>query len=53
MSYLFAAFSVVWIVVFLYALSLSRRQRQLAREVEALRQMMGQKGSAQSSSLSP
>lgn len=53
MSYLFAAFSVVWIVVFLYILSLARRQRQLAREVEALRQMMDQKGAARSSSPSP
>jgi CcmD family protein len=54
MSYLFAAFSVVWIAVFLYVLSLARRQRQLAREVEALRQMMEQKVSTtKSSQLSP
>ncbi len=38
MSYLFAAFSIVWIVIFLYVLSVSRRQRELAREVETLRQ---------------
>jgi CcmD family protein len=39
----------VWIVLFFYLLSLSRRHRALAREVEALRQMMEQKGAARSS----
>ena len=39
MPYLFAAFSVVWVVIFLYTLSISRRQRELSREVEALRRM--------------
>lgn len=46
MSYLFAACCVFWLVVFLYTLSLSRRQRALAREVEALRQMMEQRRSS-------
>ena len=46
-SYLFAAFLAVWIVVFLYLFSLSRRHRDLAREVEALRQMMEQKNPSQ------
>ena len=41
MSYLFAAFSAVWIVLFLYLWSLSRRHRELAREIEALREMVG------------
>jgi CcmD family protein len=48
MPYLFAAFCAVWIVLFLYLLSLSRRQRTLLREVEALRQMMEKKVSSQS-----
>jgi CcmD family protein len=43
MPYLFAAFCAVWIVLFLYLLFLSRRHRELAREVDALRQMMEQK----------
>jgi len=43
MPYLFAAFCAVWIVLFLYLLSLSRHQRELSREVEALRQIMEQK----------
>ena len=48
MPYLFAAFCAVWIVLFLYLLSLSRRQQELSREVEALRQMMEQRGSSRS-----
>jgi len=46
--YLFAAFCAVWIVLFLYLLSLSRRQRALTREVEALRQMMEKRESSRS-----
>jgi len=49
MSYLFAAFCAVWIVLFLYLLSLSRRQQALSREVEALRRMMEQKNASRSS----
>ena len=49
MSYLFAAFSIVWIVIFLYVLSISRRQRELAREVEMLRQMAQKEPSPPSS----
>jgi CcmD family protein len=41
MPYLFAAFCAVWMVLFLYMLSLSRRHRELAREIEALREMVG------------
>lgn len=40
MPYLFAAFCAVWVVLFLYLLSLSRRHQELAREVEALREMI-------------
>jgi len=47
-SYLFAAFLAVWIIIFFYLLSLSRRHRDLAREVETLRQMMEQKNSSHS-----
>jgi CcmD family protein len=45
MPYLFAAFCAVWIVLFLYLLSLSRRHRELAREVETLREMVGRSNS--------
>jgi CcmD family protein len=40
MRYLFAAFCVTWLVLFLYLLSISRRQRMLSREIETLRQMI-------------
>ncbi|MGH7960850.1 MAG: CcmD family protein [Candidatus Binatia bacterium] len=49
MPYLFAAFCAVWLVLFLYLFSLSRRHRTLTREVEALRQMMERKDVAKSS----
>lgn len=48
MPYLFAAFCAVWIILFLYLLSLSRRQRALSREVEGLRQMMEKRSSSRS-----
>ncbi|MCS6925051.1 MAG: CcmD family protein [Candidatus Binatia bacterium] len=46
MLYLFAAFCAVWIVIFFYLVFLARRQRALAREVEALRHLMEQKRAA-------
>ena len=49
MSYLFAGFCVIWLVLYLYVLSVSRRQRTLAREVEALRQQMAQQVTPKSS----
>ena len=49
MPYLFAAFSVVWIVIFLYTLSISRRQQELSQEVETLRRMTEEQTKAQPS----
>lgn len=46
MLYLFAAFCAVWLVIFLYLLFLARRQRALAREIEALRHVMEQRRAA-------
>ena len=40
MTYLFAAFSVTWVVIFLYLLSLARRQRTLTQEIDMLRRMI-------------
>jgi CcmD family protein len=48
MAYLLTAFSAIWIVLFLYLLSLSRRQRALTRELEDLRQVLKQKDSVRS-----
>jgi CcmD family protein len=38
MTYLFWAFAVVWVGIFLYLYGLIRRSQALAREVEALRE---------------
>lgn len=38
MTYVFAAFAIVWAVVFGYVFSLSQRQRQLRREIDALKE---------------
>lgn len=37
---LFAAYSVVWIGIFLYLLRLTRRTRQVEDEIEALRKQV-------------
>ncbi len=36
--FLFAAYTVVWLAIFLYLLSISRRQRKIIAELEALAQ---------------
>ena len=36
--YLFAAYSIIWLVTFLYVLRLVTKQQQLRREVESLKQ---------------
>ena len=38
--YLFAAYAVFWIVTFAFVFSMSRRQKRLQREVEALRKAL-------------
>jgi CcmD family protein len=34
--YLFATFSITWLIIFLYIFSISRRQKALEREIEKL-----------------
>ena len=41
MQWLFAAFAVVWIVLFGYLLDLGRKQRAIAREIEGLKAKLG------------
>jgi len=41
LSYLFFAFSVIWLLLFLYLYSLSRRERDLEREIQELRAAHG------------
>jgi len=43
MSYLFAAYMVIWIALFTYILSLSKRQKRLDREIETLRRILEEK----------
>lgn len=40
LNFLFAAYTAVWILLFLYILSLSRRNRSLDKEVEELRELL-------------
>ncbi len=43
-GYLFAAFTIVWAVVFGYVLSLLNRQRELQREINSLKEAFKGKG---------
>ena len=38
LSYLFFAFGIIWVFLFLYLYSLSRRERDLQREIDELKQ---------------
>lgn len=40
MSYLFAAYTLVWITLFVYLVSLSRKQRKLDQEIETLKKIL-------------
>ncbi len=42
LGYLFAAYSTVWIFLFIYLVTLARRNRALEREVEELRELVRQ-----------
>ncbi|NLY56740.1 MAG: CcmD family protein [Firmicutes bacterium] len=37
MSYLFAAYTIIWIVIFLYTVYLWRKNQQIATELELLK----------------
>ena len=43
-GYLFAAFTIVWAVVFGYVLLLFNRQRRLRREINTIREVLKEKG---------
>ena len=40
LNFLFAAYAAVWVLLFFYILSLSRRNRALDKEVEELRELL-------------
>ncbi len=44
LGYLFAAFTIVWAVVFGYVLLLLNRQRRLRREIDSLKEALKEKG---------
>jgi CcmD family protein len=46
-SYLFAAYAIVWAVVFGYVLSLLGKQRRLRRELDSLKESLKEKGTEQ------
>ncbi len=43
-GYLFAAFTVIWALVFGYVFVLFSRQKKLKREIESLKQAIEKKG---------
>jgi CcmD family protein len=43
MSFLFAAYMVIWISLFAYLMSLSKKQQRLDREIETLKRILDQK----------
>ena len=43
MGYLFAAYTVVWALIFGYVVSLSGRQKRLNQELETLKRMIEEK----------
>lgn len=40
LNFLFAAYTAVWVLLFFYILSLSRRNRSLNKEIEELRDLL-------------
>jgi len=43
-GYLFAAYAIVWAMVFGYLLLLFKRQRSLSREIDSLKESLKEKG---------
>lgn len=40
MTYLFAAYTVVWVTLFVYVMSISSRQKKLDEELQILRELV-------------
>ncbi len=40
LNFLFAAYTAVWVLLFIYVLMLSRRNKSLQKEIEELRQLL-------------
>ncbi len=41
-NYFFAAYIIVWLVLFLYLFSISRREKKIARELTELNRLLAQ-----------
>jgi len=39
-GYLVAAYSIIWVAIFIYIFTLHRRQRQLRREIDSLKEKL-------------
>lgn len=40
LGYLFAAYAIIWLIIFAYSYSISSRQRALWREIQALKEVV-------------
>ena len=40
LNFLFAAYTAIWVLLFLYVLTLSRRNRSLDKEITELRELL-------------
>jgi CcmD family protein len=40
LNFLFAAYAAIWVLLFLYILTVSRRNRSLDKEIEELRELL-------------
>ena len=47
MGYLVAAYAVFWGLTFVYVFSIANRQRNLTREIETLKKVLGSKAEAE------
>jgi len=43
LNFLFAAYTVTWVLIFAYLLRLSARQKHLLREIEAMQQQLDER----------
>lgn len=44
LSFLFAAYTAIWVLLFLYVANIARRNRALQREIDELREFLQRKG---------
>ncbi|WP_084019429.1 CcmD family protein [Desulfuribacillus alkaliarsenatis] len=40
MTYLFAAYTITWVLIFLYTLSLGKRQSDIAKELDVISEQL-------------